>query len=326
MLTLTINVNNLIHNIKFLRQKTSAEFCAVVKANAYGHGLVVAKYINDYVDSFAVAQGEEAVQLRKFTAKPIYVLSPSVDVGDNNIIYSAMSKNDLRHKRVCVKINTGMNRLGILPEEANSFLKLCSELKTQVDSIYTHFSDVEYAPVQLERFMSVKGDYKRHAAASNFIKLDKSYHLDMVRCGLALYGYGDPELKPAMSAYTEVYNVLSVKAGDKIGYSNSAPRDMTVAVLGAGYADCIRRKQQSFYIGGKICATVGNICMDMCLVDVSGLKVKAGDRAEYLCENIGGETIAQKNNTIVYEILTSFGSRCRRIYEQTGIKKAIYFG
>lgn len=315
LLTLRINTDNLVHNVRFLRSKTSAEFCAVVKANAYGHGFEIVRFIDDYVDCYAVASGEEAMELRRLSLKPIYVLSPSDDIDDDNVIYSAMSKNDLRHKRVCVKINTGMNRLGLLPEAAPDFLQLCRYYGVSVDSVYTHFSDVDYAPIQFERFSSVKCSLKRHAAASNFLKLEPKYHLDMVRCGLALYGYGDDNLKPVMSAFTEVYNVIHVKKGDRIGYSHSATKDMTVAVLGAGYADSVRRGKQSFYLGGKVCGTVGNVCMDMCLADVSGVDVKVGDKAEFLGSNLSGETVAKNNGTIVYEILTSFGSRCRRIYE-----------
>lgn len=315
MLTLKINVDNLLYNVKYLTAQTSASFCAVVKANAYGHGMDIVKFINDYVDYFAVSSGEEALIARKFTRKPIYILCPSDDVEIDNVIYSAMSEKDLRHKQICVKINTGMNRLGILPNYAHSFLMLAKSKGAQIDSIYTHFSDIEYAPVQFERFMSVGGNYKRHAAASNFLQLDKAYHLDMVRCGLALYGYGNKQLKPVLSAFTKVYNVLSVKKGDKIGYSCTANSDMKIAVLAAGYADSIRRQQQYFYIDGKICPTVGNVCMDMCLVDVSGLNVKSGDCAEFLGKNISGDFVSRTNSTIIYEILTSFGCRVRRIYE-----------
>lgn len=315
LLNLNINTKNLIHNALFLRSKTSAELCAVVKANAYGHGFRLVEILDDFVDSFAVSCGEEALQVKRYTDKPVYVLCPSIDVGDDNIIYCAMSEKDLFHKHICVKINSGMNRLGILPEQANDFLKLAKSRGAIVDSLYTHFSDVEYAPIQFNRFMKIKCYVKRHASASNFLALDRKYHLDMVRCGLALYGYGHSELKPVLSAFTEVYSVIDVKKGDKIGYSREAPENMKIAVLGAGYADGIRRSEQEFFVGGKRCKTVGNVCMDMCLVDVGETNVKAGDIAEYLGENIAGQTVADKNETIIYEILTSLGSRCRRIYE-----------
>lgn len=323
MLTLKINIDNLLRNITYLRKKTTSEFCAVVKANAYGHGFNIIKYIDPYVDCFAVSSGNEANAIRRFTNKEIYVLCPSKDLDDKKVIYSAATSNDLLHKRVCVKINTGMNRLGVLPQYYESFLHLCNIKNVSVDSIYTHFSDIDFAPTQYERFTSLdfKG-YKRHAAASNFLKLPKEYHLDMVRCGLAMYGYGDNELSPILSAYTEIYNLVNVKRGDKIGYSKTADKDMKVAVLGVGYADSVKRQAQYFYIGDKLCPSVGNICMDMCLVDVSGVKCHIGDKVEILGKNIKGEFVAEVNNTIIYEILTSFGNRCGRIYE-TGIKKKI---
>ncbi len=314
MFTLHIGIENLLHNATYLRKQTSAALCAVVKANAYGHGLEIAKYLNDYVDSYAVAFGEEAARLRKFTDKEIYVLCPSADIGDDKVIYSARSENDLQHKRVCAKINTGMNRLGMAPNEFAEFEKLCISKNVEIESVYTHFSDADYAVVQFEKFKSVGIGYKRHCCASNFLLLDRKYHLDMVRCGLALYGYGNG-LKPVLSAYAPVYEVRNVKKGDKIGYSLTADRDMTVCIVGVGYADSIKRQKQYFFINGKVCETVGNICMDMCLVDVSGLNVKSGDTAEYIGRNIDGIAVAKQNNTIVYDILTSFGSRCRRIYE-----------
>lgn len=315
MLTLHINVDNLIHNARLLRSKTSAKLCAVVKANAYGHGMQIAYYLNDYVDCFAVSSGDEAISLRQYTRKPILVLCPSEDVGDRNVIYSAMSERDLIHKRISIKINSGMNRLGILPEEYAAFEQKCKNSGAHIDSIYTHFSDVDNAHNQFKRFAEIKTHFMRHACASNFLHLDTRFHLDMVRCGLALYGYGHPELRPVMSASTQVYRVINVKKGDKIGYTLQADVNMKVAVLGAGYADSIRRSKQKFFINGKVCETVGNICMDMCLVNVSGLDVQNGDKAEFLSKNICGEAVANANNTIVYEILTSFGSRCRRIYE-----------
>ena len=139
MLTLHINVDNLIHNAKLLRSKTTARLCAVVKANAYGHGVQIVRYLNDYVDCYAVSSGDEAISLRQYTCKPILVLCPSEDVSDNDVIYSAMSERDLIHKRVCIKINSGMNRLGILPEEYAVFDKKCKKSGAHIDSIYTHF-------------------------------------------------------------------------------------------------------------------------------------------------------------------------------------------
>lgn len=318
MFTLYINVDNLICNIRILKSKTNASFCAVVKANAYGHGFELAKYMSDYVDSFAVSSSVEVIELRKYTSKPIYVLCPSEDVGDINAIYCAYLPQHLTHEKVCVKINTGMNRLGITPSQTPEFLDLCARKNIKVDSVFTHFSDISYAKLQLSRFESIDCKVKRHAFASNFLKYPKSAHLDMIRCGLAMYGYGDEKLKPVLSAYTDVLNVLYVKNGDRIGYVEKATKDMKIAVLAVGYADCIRRQCQSFFINGKICSVVGNVCMDTCLVDVSDIQVKIGDKAQFLGENILGEQIASDNNTIVYDVLTSFGSRCRRIYEQKG--------
>ncbi len=313
MFTLRINTSNLIENVQQLTSKTKAEFCAVVKANAYGHGLEMARYLDKYVSCYAVACGNEALILRGYTKKPIYVLSPSEDIGKSDIIYSVTCLKDLIHKRVCVKINTGMNRLGILPSQSEEFVKYCLRCKISIDSIYTHFSDVNYAPVQFERFMSVNADFKRHACASNFLQLSANYHLDMVRCGLAMYGYCG--MKPILSAYAQVYNVVKVKKGEKIGYKKEAKRDMTVAIVGVGYADALKRQEQAFFVDEKVCFTVGDICMDMCLIDVSGLDVKPGDTIEYLGAHICAEDVAKRNNTIVYDILTSFGSRCRRVYE-----------
>lgn len=312
MLYLRIDLENLIYNAKYLRSKTSAELCAVVKANAYGHGMDIVKYLDDYADSFAVSCLDEAACVRKLTNKPIYVLSPSPDADIPDTIYCAVSEKDLCHKRICIKINSGMNRLGVLPSDANTLIGNAQSRGVSIDSLYTHFSSVDYAPVQFKRFMSVKGEFKRHACSSCFLQLGKEYHLDMVRCGLALYGYGD-DLRPVLSAYTKVYEVLNVKKGDRIGYSVSADRDMRVAVVGAGYAD-LPHGDHTFFIGGDFCKTVGRICMDMSLVEV-GDGVAAGDIAEFIGEHISARQIAERNGDIIYRILTSLGGRSKRIYE-----------
>lgn len=314
MLDLCINPQALIENAKFLRTRTNAELCAVVKANAYGHGIAVVPYLDRYVCSFAVSCADEACEVRKLTNKPIYVLSPSADAGIDDVIYCAARPEDLCHKQICIKINSGMNRLGVLPLNAPRLIELARRGGVHIDSLYTHFSSVDYAPKQFERFMSVKGDFKRHACASNFLYLDGRFHLDMVRCGLALYGYGNENLRPVLSAYSEVYSIHDVKKGDRIGYEAEADRDMKVAVLGAGYAD-LPHGDHTFYIDGHFCRTVGRMCMDMCLVDVSDIDVKVGERAEFIGEHISIEQVAKRNETIIYRILTSFGSRSRKIYE-----------
>lgn len=311
MFFLHINAPAVRNNIITIRTRTKNKFCAVVKANAYGHGLELCKYIDDLVDCYAVAWSCEAEALCNYTSKDIYVLNSDYDIGKKNIIYSAATKKDLLHKRICVKINTGMNRNGIYPQEFNDFIAR-RPLYTEIESVYTHFCSVEYAKKQFEAFDALNFPVK-HCCASNCMVLPTKYFKDMVRVGLAMYGY-DYSLSPCMSVKAAISAVLSVKKGEHIGYGNFlAPVDMKIAVLEAGYADGLRRCENFFEVGGTVCKTVGSICMDVCMVDVSECEL-VPKQAIFIGDRLKIDDVAKRYGTIPYEVLTAFNGRNRRMY------------
>lgn len=150
-------------------------------------------------------------------------------------------------------------------------------------------------------------------------------HFDMVRLGIGLYGIESSqnhqeELWNVASLKTTISQIKSIKAGDTIGYGRHgrAEEDMQIATIAIGYADGFNRHfgqgNGEVFIQGKRCKTIGNICMDMCMIDVSGLSVSEGDLVEIFGNEIPIFDLAKKLNSIPYEVLTSVGGRVKRIF------------
>ncbi|MBK8882886.1 MAG: hypothetical protein IPN67_11015 [Bacteroidales bacterium] len=149
------------------------------------------------------------------------------------------------------------------------------------------------------------------------------FQFEMVRPGIGIYGVGHLEglsLKPAGRFRTRISQVKQVKAGEPVGYGcvDVSDTDRTIAILPVGYADGLSRRlgnrKGCFFIKEKRAPIVGNVCMDMCMADVSGLKAEAGDEAEIFGDNISIDEIAAKCGTIPYEILTSVPMRVKRVF------------
>jgi alanine racemase len=165
--------------------------------------------------------------------------------------------------------------------------------------------------------------FLRHILNSAGIIRFPEYQFEMVRPGIGLYGInssGKLHLRPAGRYLTRISQVKKVPGGEPVGYgcSDISDRDRTIAVLPVGYADGLDRKlgnrKGSLFISGRRVPVVGNVCMDMCMADVTGLDVKEGDDAEIFGENIRVEDMARDCATIPYEILTSIPSRVKRVF------------
>lgn len=325
MVILKINLACLYYNIDVIKKKVQVPVFSVVKADAYGHGSQLCKFIEEKVDGFAVSCDIEAEELRKIKIKkPILILSPSNKIDYLDIIYTVCSAEELSYykgKEIAVKINSGMNRLGADKKEFEKIIKYAKQNDIKISQVYTHFSSVENAKRQFEDFCQIKNianDLPWHCCASNCLILPSYMHGSLVRCGIAMYGYGYAGLLPILHAYTYVVQINNVKKGMHIGYgSYVAPKDMKIAVLCAGYADGIRRlKGRKVRINGYTCDIVGDICMDMCMADISNAYVEKGDRAYFLDNILNAEVLAGEQQTIAYEILTLFSAkRIKRIYE-----------
>jgi alanine racemase len=145
--------------------------------------------------------------------------------------------------------------------------------------------------------------------------------MNMVRLGIGLLGYAKlPELEHALSLSTKISKVNRIHAGESLGYDRSfvADREMEIAVLPIGYADGFRRMfgngRAHVFINEQKCAILGNVCMDMCFVDVTGINAKAGDDVELIGPNISVYDWADWAATIPYEIITSLSSRLNRVW------------
>lgn len=249
--------------------------------------------------------------------------------------------------KIHIKIDTGMGRIGFqcLNEELDMAEQVCKMPGLVCEGIFTHFSSADegesgrkYTLSQFERFMTAiryletKGIMFaiRHCANSAAIFDYPEMHLDMVRAGIVLYGLkpspqmsDDYELRPVLQLETIVDFVKEVHKNDSISYGCEfvAKKDLRIATLPVGYADGLWRSnyKNDFFveINGKYARVVGRICMDQCMVDITGIEdVEVGSKV--IVYSVSGENsvdrIAQKNSTINYEILCAIGERVPRIY------------
>ncbi|MCB9207550.1 MAG: alanine racemase [Ignavibacteriales bacterium] len=252
-----INIKNLVYNYNSIRRKTKTKVMAVVKADAYGHGMVeCVKVLESQKNSpeyYGVALLQEAIELRdsRVTTKPILCFAP-IDFNEvkyyKNIIPTITSEEQieklqkvkLNYKlKIHININTGMNRLGINFENAIEDIKKISKIKNIIiDGIYTHFAtsdekNKKFAHLQLNRFTKIVEDLKNqkisfglaHAANSGAVLDMTNSYFDMVRPGISLYGYYPSletsesiKLKPVMSVKSKISHIMEIDKGETVGY------------------------------------------------------------------------------------------------------------
>ncbi len=303
------------HNARLVRERIgSSEMLAVVKANAYGHGLLgVAQALADDAHLFGVANLEEALMLRDSLPHPIVILGPAtpeerpVIAGRGFIptissLEEAQAFDRLQPVAVNFKIDTGMGRMGVVQNEALEVFKRATALPNiEIHSISTHMpvsnEDADYTRDQVVRFQriveqiraEVPGSYKAHMLQSAGTLAFNPPTFEIVRAGIMLYGISPlPEfrelLKPAMTWKTRICLVRDVPKGSSISYGRTfiAPRKMRVATLSAGYADGypwhLSNRGAAVLVHGRRCPLVGRVTMDLIVIDASGLDdVQIGD-------------------------------------------------
>jgi alanine racemase len=317
------------HNARLVRDRIgSAEMLAVVKANAYGHGLLgVAQALADDAQLFGVANVEEALTLRESLPHPIVILGPATPeerpiIAESGFIPTISSLEEasafdqLKPVSLNFKIDTGMGRMGVVENEALEVFKRVAALPNiAIHSISTHMpvsnEDAEYTRDQLVRFRriveqiraEIPGTYKAHVLQSAGTLAFNPPTFDIVRAGIILYGISPlPEfrdlLKPVMTWKTRICLVRDVPKGSSISYGRTfiAPTNMRVATLSAGYADGypwhLSNRGAAVLIRGKRCPLLGRVTMDLMMIDVSGLDgVQAGDDVVLMGRD-GGEEIS----------------------------------
>lgn len=327
---------------------------AVVKANAYGHGLIPIAHFLDSEDCamLGCAHVAEAITLRQAgVQKPILLLSSFLSEEVQNIVYYGLDQavssieeiemlesaaEKLKSQiHIHLKIDTGMSRLGAAPEEVKSILEKLKTCKwVKLKATCTHFacadSDEEFTKKQWELFDSVvPKDIPTHACSSAAIMKMRLKRNAYVRPGICLYGISPlPEYQnlfhPVLSWKSRVTLLKSVPAGTSISYGATykTTRPMKIAVIAAGYGDGLFRhisNRGHVLIGGKRCAILGRVTMDQIIVDVSELpQVSRGDTAVLLGQQ-GNETITADDmatwaETIPWEIWCHITPRVERIY------------
>ena len=332
---------------------SETKIMVMVKANAYGSGILeVANFLqHQRIDRLGVAYVDEAIQLRKHGIDiPIMIMNPDVesfhDFERYNLEAEIFSLNHLDHfiksstnySPIHLKIDTGMHRLGFNEEdipELIKVLKMNPELK--VAGIFTHFAGSEsdthddFTKEQAKKFETIYNQISdvlkyqplKHACNSSGIVRWPPYHYDMVRLGIGLHGFdpsGQLSLKPTSQLKSIVSQVRTLKKGETVGYSRNGlvEKDSEVAILPIGYEDGFLRAfgngKAKIFLGGKLCPTIGNVCMDMLMVDVTGLQVKEGDEAIIFGNTPSIQDLASWADTIPYEILTNISSRVKRVF------------
>lgn len=238
-----------------------------------------------------------------------------------------------------VKLETGMNRLGFVEKDINALVqKVQSQPEIFVKSVYSHLAESDeansaFTKEQIDRFENLSNQLTseldntpiRHLLNSEGISNYSEAQFDIVRLGIGMYGHSSndetaKQLKPAIKWFSAISQIKTVKKDDSVGYGRSfrAENDMKIAVIPVGYADGFRRSlsqgKGGVYINGNYCPTVGNVCMDMIMVDVSGIEVQEKDSVEIIGEHQTIQELARKMETIPYEVMTHFSPRIHRVY------------
>ena len=366
-MTATVDLAALRHNARVLRDRADgAEVMAVIKADAYGHGILpVARALhNEGIRHFGVARLAEGIHLREHghTARILVLGAPApaqvpryVDHDLDLTVPSAdVAAAVVRHAcpdaeiRAHVKVDTGMGRLGLAPDDVPAVVSRLAETPgITLAGLWTHFATADmpgstFAKTQLDRFRTVVDDLEvavEHVHAANtgaLLTIGEPAHdfsPSLVRSGIALYGLAaTPELsarldlRPAMQLTARVTQLKTVPAGTPLSYGArwTAPRRTRIATLGVGYGDGYPRLcsgRASVRLGGASCPVVGTICMDMCMVDLGppdrtpAPNVELGDEAVLFGPS--GPTVydlAQWSETIPYEICCGVSPRVPRRY------------
>lgn len=255
-------------------------------------------------------------------------------------LIKAAEREGVSNFPIHVKINTGMNRLGFEPEQLPQLVERLKRQSAVIPrSVFSHLvgSDSNrfdaFTRRQIETFEAAAAklqegfSYKilRHICNTAGIERYPGAQFDMVRLGIGLYGidpYTGKMINNVSTLKTTILQIHDVKAEDTVGYSRKGilERDSRIAAIPIGYADGLNRKLGNgkgyCLVNGKKAPYVGNICMDVCMIDVTDIDCKEGDKVEVFGENLPVTTLAEWLDTIPYEILTSVSMRVKRVYYQ----------
>lgn len=357
---LEVNLGQLRRNLDAIRERVKpARVMPIVKANAYGHGVDgVAKFIADFSDYLGVATLEEGIHLREIGVdKPILVmggtlpgqvpsflrfdLTLTASSPDLLLVAEQLAASSGQRLRAHLKMDTGMERVGVREDEAESFLLQAAACKNvEIEGIYSHYAnsdslDLVHAKLQLERFLEVLRFYERnslpppplrHLSNSGGILQIPEGNFDMVRSGILFYGVYPAldipqtvDVKPALTWRSRVAYTKVTPPGRPVSYGSlwQAERPTRIVTVPCGYADGYFRRMSGrarVLVNGKSYPQVGRICMDQFMVDAGDDPIALGDPVVLLGEGISAHDLAEWMGTNAYEVLTSIGARVPRVF------------
>lgn len=365
-----VNLDHIIENLENMKSHIASDtkILAVIKTDGYGHGgIPIARNIEhlDYLFGFAVATAEEAFELRDAgVTKPILVLSYTFPYAYERLIrediritvfrkdtleeLSKIGSNLGKAAKVHIKVDTGMGRIGIMPDEqGEAFVKTATEMKNlEVEGIYTHFAcadeaDLTSAKSQIVMFKEFVTKVEKeldiripihHCSNSAGILALPEANMNLVRAGITLYGLmpsaevekADMVLWPALSLKSHIVYVKELKKGQTVSYGSTyvAEDTVRVATIPLGYGDGYPRSLSSrgyVLIHGKKAPILGRICMDQFMVDVTDIKeAKEGDLVTLIgsdgVEAITADALGELSGRFNYELVCDLNQRLPRVY------------
>ncbi|MGL5981395.1 MAG: bifunctional UDP-N-acetylmuramoyl-tripeptide:D-alanyl-D-alanine ligase/alanine racemase [Phocaeicola sp.] len=359
--TLEINLNALVNNLNYFRNKVDPEtkIMCMVKASAYGAGAYeVAKTLRDHrVDYLAVAIVDEGAELRKAgVTGSIIVMNPDTSafktIFEHKLeleVYSfqlleelikTAEKTGTINVPIHIKLDTGMHRLGFSPKDIPKLIdRLHRQTSVMPRSIFSHLAGSDsteldqFTQKQFRLFEASSQEFQagfshkilRHICNTSGIIRYPEAQYDMVRLGIGLYGIESFTNKVIHHIGTLKTTILQIKELEKeetVGYGckGTLNKNSRIAAIRIGYADGLDRRlgNRKGYclVNGKKAPYIGNICMDVAMIDVTDIACKAGDKAIIFGDELPVTMIADTLDTIPYEILTSISDRVKRIYYQ----------
>ncbi len=365
-----VQLDRLINNVRLLKAELapSVQMMATVKADGYGHGAVAVSQavIAAGADQLGVATVEEAVALRQagitvpilvYGALPEHAARTLVDfeimatVASHKDVYllSEAGRSMRKAARVHLKVDTGMGRLGVrsIEDMLMVLMQVAESPFVELAGLFTHLSSADemhtpdgrvYTEMQRQRFIEMLDGAKRagfqipiaHAANSAALLWDSAYHFDMVRPGIAMYGYHPAvswqqtiDLQPVLQLRSAITRIAQMSAGEVVSYGRThvTVKDERVATVAAGYGDGIPRAlaNRAFVeVNGTLAPIVGTICMDQLMVNVTGIDAEVGDAVIIYSGQKHSKASLQNHadilDTISYELLCRITARVPRRY------------
>lgn len=357
---LEVNLDALVHNYNYFRQKLNPETKMVCMVKAFGYGAgsyELAKTLQEHgCDYLAVAVADEGAELRKAgITLPVMVMNPELSSFRALFSYSlepeiysfkllsALIKEAERlgitGYPVHIKIDSGMHRLGFTPADMEHLIEvLKSQHSLSVRSVFSHFAGSDdpgfddFTRQQIATFTQCADQLQaasrrrilRHILNTAGISRFPEAQMDIVRLGIGLYGISaigaDEGLRNVSTLKTTLLQIKELKAGEAVGYGRKGmlSRDSRIGAIPIGYADGLDRHLSNgvghVIVNGHRAPIVGNICMDVCMIDVTDIECEEGSKVEIFGEQQTVTEIATLLQTIPYEIITSVSSRVKRIY------------